>query len=76
MALLFTSKKKESSVDLLRTYFDENQLWRTMEDPLEIGVKIIAAIRPKNPSKVEVVELTELIEFLKSNEVVKNEFLH
>lgn len=76
MALLFTSKKKDSSVDLLRTYFDENQLWRALEDPLEIGIKIIAAIRPKNPSKVEVVELTELIQFLQSNEVVKNEFSH
>lgn len=74
MALLFTAKKKESSFDLLKIYFDENQLWKTLEDPLDICIKIIAAIRPKHPTKVEWVELTEFIEFLQSNEIVRKEF--
>mgnify|MGYP006141694825 FL=1 len=74
MAVLFTSKKKESSVNLLRTYFDENQLWKSLEDPLEIAIKIIAAIRPKNPTNVERVELTDWIDFLQSNEFVRIQF--
>jgi hypothetical protein len=74
MAVLFTSKKKESSVNLLRTYFDENQLWKSLEDPLEIAIKIIAAIRPKNPTNVEMVELTDWIDFLQSNEFVRIQF--
>ena len=56
MAQLFNQKKKESSFDLLRIYFDENQLWKTIEDPLEVLTKIIAEIRPQNPFKTEKVD--------------------
>jgi len=74
MTQLFTHKKKESSFDLMKIYFDENQQWKALEDPLEILIKIIETIRPKKPSKVETVQLTLFIEFLKSHETIQKEF--
>ena len=74
MAQLFNQKKKESSFDLLRIYFDENQLWKTIEDPLEVLTKIIAEIRPQNPFKTEKVDLTPFIEFFKENVEIRISF--
>jgi hypothetical protein len=59
---------------LMKIYFDENQQWKALEDPLEILIKIIETIRPKKPSKVETVQLTLFIEFLKSHETIQKEF--
>lgn len=74
MAQLFTQKKKETSFDLLRIYFDAKQLWKAIEDPLELASKIISEIRPQNPSTTELVDLTPFIEFFQVNEEIRSGF--
>ncbi|HRZ74053.1 MAG TPA: hypothetical protein P5335_03890, partial [Flavobacterium sp.] len=74
MAVSFTKKKKVTTIDVLTVYFDNNKRWETTIDPLEILVKIVASIRPKNLKKTDEIDLTELLLFLKKNKSITNQF--
>jgi len=74
MAVSFTKKKKVTTIDVLTVYFDNNKRWETTIDPLEILVKIVASIRPKNLKKTNEIDLTDLLLFLKKNKSITNQF--
>ena len=74
MAVSFTKKKKVTTIDVLTVYFDNNKRWETTIDPLEILVKIVASIRPKNLKKTDEIDLTDLLLFLKKNKSITNQF--
>ena len=46
---------------------NHNSNWQQSEDDLEIFVRLVRLIRPSRPKKVQVVDLNELLTFLKLN---------
>lgn len=67
MKLFFKKKSKPTISKLLPSYFDDNLSWRRKEDDLEPLVSLVRMIRPSKIKKMPVVDLQELISFLKEN---------
>ncbi|WP_316635926.1 recombinase [uncultured Flavobacterium sp.] len=55
----------------LKYYFEKNfndkQLWRSNRENVELLVELVNLVRPKNPKKITVVDLSELIGLLQEN---------
>lgn len=61
------SKSKPTITEFIAKYFNENEEWRKREDNLELFVRLIRFIRPLKPKKIESVDVSALILFLKEN---------
>ena len=68
------SKPKLTPVECIATYCDELQAWRNKEDDLEFLIELIQLIRPVNHKKIEKVDLSEIILFLKENNGNREQF--
>lgn len=68
------SKPKLSVTSFLSHYFDESQLWTQANDEIELLVQLVGTIRPKKPKTVEVVDISELVDFLQKNDFIKLQF--
>ncbi len=71
----FKKKATEKANVLLVHYFNEAQLWRKSEEPLDVLSKLIARLRPFKVKEGEVYDLSEFITFLKTNPLIKSELL-
>ena len=74
MAIPLNKNKKQTTIAVFEVYFGENKSEEGIIDSLEILVKIIASIRPSKPLKTELIELSDLLFFLKNNSNIRNEF--
>lgn len=68
------SKPKIAPTSFLSHYFDESQLWTQANDEIELLVQLVSTIRPKKPKTVAVVDIQELLDFLKKNDFVRLQF--
>lgn len=68
------SKPKLTPVECIATYCDELQSWRNKEDDLEFLIELIQLIRPVNHKKIDKVDLSEIILFLKENNGNREQF--
>lgn len=67
MKSIFKVKQKPAVGGLLTELFGENQSWREKEDDLEPLIELIRFIRPLKIKNLEIVDLQEIISFLKEN---------
>lgn len=70
----FRPKSKITAAKFLENHCAENVSWQKSEDDLEILVDIVRLIRPKNPKKVQTVDLSDLLSFLKMNTACNRQF--
>lgn len=63
----FKSKSKPTVQEFIARYFSDNEEWRDNEDDLELIVQLIGFIRPSKPKKNLLVDISELIAFLKQH---------
>lgn len=68
---LLEFRSRETLVSFFEENFGEDQLWKQKEDDLELIVKLITIIRPKNPAKNKIVDLYELIYILEKKSIYK-----
>lgn len=74
MKLFFKVKPKPTLAQLIADSFDESQSWRKKEDDLEPLVELIQLIRPLKTKNLEIVDLQEIIYFLKENDSARKQF--
>lgn len=74
MKSFFKAKNKITPAVLITEFFDENQSWRNKEDDLEPLVELIRLIRPLKTKNLEIVDLQEVISFLKENNLLRKQF--
>lgn len=74
MSIFTKSKPKLTPVAYIAKYCDDSQSWRTKEDDLEFLIEIIRLIRPVNPKKLEKLDLSEVLTFLKENSTCRKQF--
>ena len=74
MKSLFKAKSKTTPAELITKFFDESQSWRYKEDDLEPLVELIRLIRPLKTKNLEIVDLQEIISFLKENYLLREQF--
>ncbi len=67
---------KLSAADYLKQQCSNNSTWEKNDDALEILVNLINVIRPANPHEVATLDLSDLIEFLKSNTLCADKLSH
>lgn len=65
------SKPKIAPTSFLSHYFDESQLWTQANDDIELLVQFVSTIRPKKPKAVEIVDIQEVLDFLKKNDFIR-----
>lgn len=65
------TKPKLSATSFLAHYFDESQLWTQANDEIELLVKFVEIIRPLKPKNTHIVDIYEIIEFLKNNDFIR-----
>ncbi|MFV8341410.1 recombinase [Flavobacterium sp. XS2P39] len=63
----FKVKSKPTLAGLLTEFFGESESWRETDDSLEPLIQLIRLIRPLKTKDVEMVDLQEIISFLKEN---------
>lgn len=66
---LFNKKTQLTITEYIAKYFNGNNEGRDEDDHVELLVRLIDFIRPKNLKKEETVDLSELIVFLKANPI-------
>lgn len=69
----FKVKKKPSNIELLIDFFQKNQSWREGKDDLEPLIELIQLIRPLKIKNLQIVDLHELVSFLKENQSCRKE---
>lgn len=74
MRHFFKRKQRLKTTELISSYFDEQQSWRSKGDDLEPLIELIRSIRPLEIKKLEVVNLEEVVSFLKEKQAVCNQF--
>lgn len=74
MKFFFKAKPKPTPAGLLTKFFDESQSWREKEDDLEPLVELIRLIRPLKTKNLEIVNLQDIISFLKENYSYRKQF--
>ncbi|MFV5696806.1 recombinase [Flavobacterium sp. ZT3R17] len=74
MKSLFKAKSKTTPAELITKFFDESQSWRYKEDDLEPLIELIRLIRPLKTKNLEIVDLQEIISFLKKNYLLREQF--
>lgn len=74
MGLFSAKKTRESVVEKVSFYFDENNRWKEKTDFYEVLVDIVAILRPNKLKNLESIDISELISFLQVNQYVKNSF--
>ncbi|MCB0443157.1 MAG: hypothetical protein KDC50_03825, partial [Flavobacterium sp.] len=74
MPQLSGKKKKESVVEMVLYYFDEEKRWENATDTHEVLVNIVAAVRPQKLKNLAPVDISDLICLLADNEHIKKEF--
>lgn len=60
-------KSKPVITEFIATNFDKKEHWQDKEDNLELFVQLIRFIRPSKPKKSVLIDLSELISFLREN---------
>lgn len=65
------TKQKLSATSFLAHYFDESQLWTQASDEIELLVKFVDLIRPLKPKNTDIVDVSEIIDFLKQNDFIR-----
>jgi len=71
----FRKKATEKANVLLVKYFNEAQLWRKSEEPLDVLSKLVACLRPFKVKENVSYDLNELIDFIKNNPLIRNELV-
>ncbi|WP_348812297.1 recombinase [Flavobacterium maritimum] len=74
MRYFFKRKQRLKTTELISSYFDEQQSWRNKEDDLEPLIELVRSIRPFQVKNLELVDLEEVISFLKKNREICNQF--
>ena len=74
MKSFFKRKPKPTPAGLIADFFDECQSWREKEDNLEPLIELIRLIRPLKTKNLEIIDLQEIISFLKENYSCRKQF--
>ncbi|WP_035669255.1 recombinase [Flavobacterium sp. 83] len=74
MKSIFKAKSKTTPTELITKFFGESESWRFREDDLEPLVELIRLIRPVKLKNLEIVDLHEIISFLKNNYFLREQF--
>ncbi len=65
------TKPKLSATSFLSHYFDESQLWIQANDEIELLVQFVEIIRPIKPKTTIVLDISEILDFLKKNDFIR-----
>ncbi|HEU4496930.1 MAG TPA: recombinase [Flavobacterium sp.] len=65
------AKPQISITSFLGHYFDEGQLWTQTQDEVELLVRLVRILRPKNPKKETIIDIQELLDFLEENDFAR-----
>ena len=74
MKSFFKRKPKPTPAGLIADFFDECQSWREKEDNLEPLIELIRLLRPLKTKNLEIIDLQEIISFLKENYSCRKQF--
>jgi hypothetical protein len=65
----------QKAKNLLNTHFGADKLWQTKEEVLELLSLFVGYLRPSKSKQDEAYDITELLEFLTENNIVRLELI-
>ncbi len=67
---------KNTFEEICITYFNDLQTWKEEEDAIDILVALVNTIRPKKPKEIELVSISNVLQYFTQNSTQKANFIN